>query len=375
MVRKSGTRSIAPQSGSVQTTNNVQSLSQADNITLIRSSSTNVAGYLKITGQVGPTIIFRNNTANVGSVNNPSAGEPFDIDQTLFSTTAERQAAGAYFSGGVGIEKDLSVGGFIYGRIATANTATTSSNIVVLKTNQDATYFPLMTDGAGIVQDAANLYADILNQDGGTGGLRYNPYRGKITTERLGVISTDSSTSTTTGAFTVTGGVGIGQDVYIGGSILRDNANTGTIGAQDYEWADAYLNKVYSKFIGSTASSLTLAPGAGITDIFGDIRVRGQTPIGTAPVVTNTLYVTMDGDDTNDGRAQDASRACRTIGGAMQSPYYQPGTQILVSAGRYLENNPLVMKPYTSVRGSDIRTTFIEPINNKQDLFHVKSGF
>jgi len=374
MVRKSGTRSIAPQSGSVQTTNNVQSLSQADNVTLIRSSSTNVAGYLRVTGQLGPTIVFRNNAANVGSILNTSAAEPFDIDQTLFSTTAQREAAGAYFSGGVGIEKDLSVGGFIYGRIATANTATTSSNIVVLKTNLDATYFPLMTDGAGIVQEGANLFADIYNQDGSSGGLKYNPYRGKITTERIGVISTDSSTSTTTGAFTVTGGVGIGQDVYIGGSILRDNANTGTIGAQDYEWADAYLNKVYSKFIGSTASSLTLAPGAGITDIFGDIRVRGQTPIGTAPVVTNTLYVTMDGDDTNDGRAQDSSRACRTIGGAMNSPYYQPGTQILVSAGRYLENNPLVMKPYTSVRGSDIRTTFIEPINKTQDLFHVNSG-
>jgi hypothetical protein len=32
------------------------------------------------------------------------------------------------------------------------------------------------------------------------------------------------------------------------------------------------------------------------------------------------------------------------------------------------------MKPYTSVRGSDIRTTFIEPINKTQDLFHVQSG-
>jgi hypothetical protein len=82
----------------------------------------------------------------------------------------------------------------------------------------------------------------------------------------------------------------------------------------------------------------------------------------------------MDGDDTNDGRALDPSRACRTIGGAMNSPYYQPGTQILVSAGRYLEDNPLVMKPYTSVRGSDIRTTFIEPINKTQDLFHMNSG-
>jgi hypothetical protein len=58
----------------------------------------------------------------------------------------------------------------------------------------------------------------------------------------------------------------------------------------------------------------------------------------------------------------------------MNSPYYQPGTQILVSAGRYLENNPLEMKPYTSVRGSDIRTTFIEPINKTQDLFYVNSG-
>jgi hypothetical protein len=374
MVRKSGTRSVAPQSGSVQTTNNVQSLSQADNVTLIRSSSTNVAGYLKVIGLSGPTIVFRNNSSNVGSVLNPSADEPFDIDQTLFSTTAEREAAGAYFAGGVGIEKDLAVGGFIYGRIATANTATTSSNIVVFKTNNDATFFPLMTDGAGIVQEGANIFADILNQDGGSGGLKYTPYYGKLTTDRMAVVGTGNSISTTTGAVTVTGGVGIGQDIYIGGSILRDNANTGTIGAQDFEWADAYLNKVYSKFLGSTASNLTIAPGGGMTDIFGDIRVRGQNPIGTAPVITNTLYVTMDGDDTNDGRAQDPSRACRTIGAAMNSPYYQPGTQIIVSAGRYLENNPLVMKPYTSVRGSDIRTTFIEPINKTQDLFHVNSG-
>ncbi len=113
---------------------------------------------------------------------------------------------------------------------------------------------------------------------------------------------------------------------------------------------------------------------ADTTDIFGEIRVRGTTPIGTAPVVTNVLYVTVDGNDSNDGRAMDASRACRTIGGAINSPYYESGTQILVSAGFYLEDNPLRMKPYTSIRGSDIRTTFIEPINKTQDLFHVESG-
>jgi len=82
----------------------------------------------------------------------------------------------------------------------------------------------------------------------------------------------------------------------------------------------------------------------------------------------------MDGDDTNDGRAMDPSRACRTVGGAMKSHYYQPGTQIRVSPGHYFEDNPLPMKPYTSVMGSDIRTTEIEPINKTQDLFHVNSG-
>ena len=82
----------------------------------------------------------------------------------------------------------------------------------------------------------------------------------------------------------------------------------------------------------------------------------------------------MDGNDTNDGRAEDPSRACRTIGGAINSPYYQPGTQIRVAPGHYLEDNPLQLKPYTSIMGSDLRTCSVEPINKTQDLFHMNSG-
>ena len=111
----------------------------------------------------------------------------------------------------------------------------------------------------------------------------------------------------------------------------------------------------------------------GRTVIDSDIMVTGK-PYGTAPVVTNVLYVTMDGSDTNDGSAQDPTRACRTISGAVKSPLYQPGTSIKVAAGRYLENNPIVVKPYTSIIGSDLRTTAIEPINKTQDLFHVNSS-
>ena len=111
----------------------------------------------------------------------------------------------------------------------------------------------------------------------------------------------------------------------------------------------------------------------GRTVIDSDFVVNG-TPFGTAPVVTNTLYVTMDGSDTNDGSAQDPTRACRTITGAVKSPLYQPGTAIKVSAGHYYEDNPIVVKPYTSIIGSDLRTTSIEPINKTQDLFHVNSS-
>lgn len=98
------------------------------------------------------------------------------------------------------------------------------------------------------------------------------------------------------------------------------------------------------------------------------------TPPRVYPVVRNILYVTTDGSDTNDGRTLDSAGACRTIGGAMRSQFYGPGTSIKVAPGRYLEDNPLVMKPYTSIIGSDLRTTSIEPINKTQDLFHVNSS-
>ena len=108
--------------------------------------------------------------------------------------------------------------------------------------------------------------------------------------------------------------------------------------------------------------------------IRGKIRVLGEDPEGTFPFVKNTLYVTEDGDDNNDGRAMDKSRACRTISGAIRSPYYQPGTTIRVAAGHYFEDNPIPLKPYTSVIGNDLRTTFVEPLNKDLDLFHVNSG-
>jgi hypothetical protein len=107
--------------------------------------------------------------------------------------------------------------------------------------------------------------------------------------------------------------------------------------------------------------------------ITGDLTVTG-VPLGTFPINPNTLYVTPNGDDRNDGTALDASRACRTVSGAVRSPHYKSGTAIKVAAGTYFEDNPIPLKPYTSVVGNDLRTTFLEPLNKDLDLFHVNSG-
>jgi len=314
----------------------------------VDNSVANVGSYNNLvnptTGLAGTYVLvgpgtYQHQNPYMATPSNPTGTNNQYLDQgTFFSDTAQRQAASAYFAGGVGIEQDLVVGGYIYGRIESASSATQSKQITVINANNNEEYFPTFVSVVNAT--TAGGLATLLYGDTATNHLTYNPDfdnqgNGRLTVDNLAIAGT----------------------VY-GDTVLPDSI----------------LDNIYTNYLGMPAQNSTISVGAGMLDVFGEIRVRGKDPKGTGPVVTNTLYVTVDGDDTNDGRALDPSRACRTIGGAMQSPYYQPGTQILVSAGHYYENNPLVMKPYTSIRGSDIRTTFIEPINKTQDLFHLQSG-
>jgi hypothetical protein len=165
-------------------------------------------------------------------------------------------------------------------------------------------------------------------------------------------------------------------------ALYTSNVNTVTDSFQNWVDKTNILFDAYSTTIVTTAANSqggTTTGNGTVNGIFtaNSVTVNGNTTFGLRggnTTVANVLYVTMDGLDTNDGRAQDASRACRTIGAALRSPYYTPGTSIKVSPGHYFENNPLVMQPYTSIIGSDLRTTSIEPINKTQDLFHVQSG-
>ena len=315
------------------------------------------------------------NTENVGNYYPPypdsPMGRPYDPDNKYGGVDGEmhRRAGALYVAGGVGIEKDLNVGGYIYGRVEIANT---SLSLVSSSTNIDYEFNPLFMAGPG------EHFIEI-DTTGVQNGWTYNPSKGRITTDRVSIVETDDATGQSTGVLQIAGGASINKNLYVKESVTANKVlpladNSGSVGTSSTQWAEAFVHNLYTRIIASTTGTVEIRPQSALTDVYGDIRVRGSNPIGTAPVITNVLYVTMDGDDTNDGRAQDPSRACRTIGGAINSPYFQPGTQINVSAGHYLEDNPLVLKPYTSVKGSDIRTTFIEPINKTQDLFHLQSG-
>jgi len=320
-----------------------------------------VKGGRVIVGEVGGD---NPSEKNVGNILNPDGLDdprPNWPDQTEYSTTEQRQKAGAFFSGGVGIEKDLAVGGFIYGRISEALTATTSTQLLIQPINDDKPYYLTFTENSG----NSYLYIDKEGQVAldNPEGLSYNPFRGILQSEIVEVVSREPARDLDTAPLVVKGGAAITENILLGGEVYSIN-----------DFTDSYLETIYARYLDSSSRTSTLALGAGQVDIFGDLRVRGNNPIGTAPVVTNILYVTTDGDDTNDGRAMDTSRACRTIGGAINSPYYQSGTQIRVAPGLYLEDNPLQLKPYTSIVGADLRTCSIEPINKTQDLFHVNSG-
>ena len=93
-------------------------------------------------------------------------------------------------------------------------------------------------------------------------------------------------------------------------------------------------------------------------------------PVGIGAKVTNVLYVTEDGNDTNTGRKLGDAKA--TIGAALTES--TTGSVIKVSAGSYLENNPLIIPEQVSIVGDSLREVSVSPLNADQDLFYTSNG-
>lgn len=109
----------------------------------------------------------------------------------------------------------------------------------------------------------------------------------------------------------------------------------------------------------------------------GELTAKRERPgigtdiirIGAGATVTNVIYVTRDGNDTNTGLKLGDAKA--TIAGAVAIA--SAGSVIRVSAGSYVENNPIDVPNQVSIVGDSLREVSITP-QNQGDLFYVGVG-
>lgn len=109
----------------------------------------------------------------------------------------------------------------------------------------------------------------------------------------------------------------------------------------------------------------------------GSIGVAGQvlSVNSTGGVIwhdvgtTNVVYVSKDGDDSNDGSI---TRPYQTIKQALILA--TSGTTIRVSSGTYVENNPLTVPVNVSIIGDSLRNVTVIPQNVDQDVFWLNNG-
>ena len=87
----------------------------------------------------------------------------------------------------------------------------------------------------------------------------------------------------------------------------------------------------------------------------------GSNLIGVGGQVTNIIYVTKDGNDSNDGLKVSTAKA--TIKGAVAIA--SEGSVIKVSAGVYVENNPIELPSQISIIGDSLREVSVTPQNAK----------
>ena len=91
--------------------------------------------------------------------------------------------------------------------------------------------------------------------------------------------------------------------------------------------------------------------------------------VAAGVTVRNVIYVTTDGNDNNTGlKLGDAKRTIKAAVGIATA-----GSVIKVSAGTYLEDNPVKIPEQVSIVGDNLREVSVTP-QNQGDLFHVSPG-
>lgn len=155
------------------------------------------------------SVLYFNGTSNLSLLANTGVG----LGTQSFGTTT----GALVVSGGVGIQKDLWVGGTIHGSIDGASltsalasldvlssTSTQANNILVHDTTSTMTYY------VALVETKDGNYSPV----DADAGVYYTSSSTTFTVPKFNTTAATSATSTITGDIVVSGGVGVGGSVY-----------------------------------------------------------------------------------------------------------------------------------------------------------------
>jgi hypothetical protein len=228
--------------------------------------------------------------------------ETDDIITTFNATSSTSTDTGALVvAGGVGIGGDVFIGGDL----------NVSGALVVTTASISSSAVTSITAGTDTAVSGSVGSITIWN----TSILQTITDRGNSTTNIVLILNSSASTSTTTGALVVTGGVGIGQDLYVEGDIYQHGSKvvtTATVKSlTSSTLADVtYYGSTTPDAIGITNSTtststdtgaLTVAGGIGIGgDVYigGDLKVSGALVVTTASISSSAVTSIIAGTDT-----------------------------------------------------------------------------
>ena len=214
-----------------------------------------------ISTSTGPVTIW--NTSTLQSVTGRGNSTTNTILITNITSATSTDSGALKVVGGVGIGKDLYVGGKIYSN--TAEVITTAS------VNQYANQTTI-TAGTDTAINTSTGNITIWN----TSTLQTVTDRGNSTTNVILVLNTTNSISTDSGALQIIGGVGIGEDLYVGGAITVTN-----IGVTELITATNISISGISTITNTTEAHSTVS---------GALQVAGGVGIGGSLVVGGNLF-------------------------------------------------------------------------------------
>ena len=217
-----------------------------------------------------------------------------------------------------------------------------------IKTNQ--TEFNLLNSTVTTLNLGGNATTIEIGKNDATGVISIN--------------STKDSTSKTTGALVVDGGVGIANRLTVDNVSI---ANTVGVGSTAYfeDEVDIDGTLILNSFIQDVNDSTGGDKDYRLAAVGSGVSWR---PSGVE--TKRTIWVSESGNDDNSGLLEGDAK--RTIGAA--ATVAEASDTIVIRPGTYDENNPIGLRTDVSITGQDLRLVTIRPQNLMRDIFHVRRG-